>query len=204
MARNRVILLPSVKMTTCSSWSMLRRKRRTLWRNTPRNQLIARVGKICLEQDKQALREMGISAKRAKNNVVWTCRIVILVESSEHAYGLQSLLPSWELLDTVPNLEPEDEPEEPGTLITSGCIVTWMHAMRYDLKVDYFIRATGWRGCIDLSGEENWLAPPKRRLTIIDFDDAWDLQANMDTEARIRDYREQYLEVIRTKEPVNT
>jgi hypothetical protein len=196
MARTRVILLPSPTMTTCRAWSALKRKRRTLWHNAARNALVARVGLACLGQDKKTLKKMGIPCKKRKQGV-WTHRVVILVENTEHAGALGALLPGWELRDTVLPQEPvDDDAEEEGMPFHSGCVVTWMHAVRHNIRASYLIRGTGWRGRIELGGEDSWLTPPHSRLIVVDFADEWDVQAHRDTEARVREYQEQGLEVI--------
>src|SRR5437588_1056185 len=160
MTRRRVIQLPSPTMTAGASWSALKRKRRTLWHHAARNHVVAGVGMACLEQDRQALREMGIPAGRKKG--VWTHRVVILVENTEHAQTLGAMLPRWEVLDAVPTLEPTEAPEEEGTPLTSGSLVTWMHAVRRDVTVDYLIRATGGRGRMGLDHGNDWLEQPRR------------------------------------------
>ena len=51
------------------------------------NEIVAGVGMACLTQDKKSLKEMGIPAKNKKRGV-WTHRVVILVENTEHAQTL--------------------------------------------------------------------------------------------------------------------
>jgi hypothetical protein len=159
------------------------------------------VGVACLEQDGPVLKEMGVPRKKRKQGV-WTHRVAILVENAEHARTLAGLLPGWEVLDTVPTRGPvEDEGEvEPGVPLTSGSIITWMHALRHDVDADYLVRATGWRGRIGMGGEDNWLKRRRRGVTVVDFDDRWDERAGMDTRARVGEYKEQGLEVIVNRE----
>jgi hypothetical protein len=201
MVRKGVILLPSPDMTTHQGWSAQKRKRRTLWQHAARNQFVSEVAKACLKQEKKKLKELGIPCRNKKKGV-WTHRVVILVENTLHAHALGELLPAWEVLDTVPAQEPMDEEgeEKEGIPLTSGSIITWMYALRKGIDADYLIRATGWRGKIDLRGADIRLKHSRRGLILVDFEDSWDLQASMDTEARVQEYKEQGLEVMENKE----
>src|SRR6516165_6161298 len=100
MGRKCVIFLPAPLMTTCAKWSALKLKRRTLWHHAARNHLIADVAEACLKQERGMLRELGIPCKNRKQGV-WTHRVEVLVENTEHAHALSELLPEWEVLDTV-------------------------------------------------------------------------------------------------------
>jgi hypothetical protein len=201
MPRRRAILLPSPPMTTCASWTATKRKRRTLWQNAARNGLVAKAAAACLKQDRKTLKELGVPARNKKKGM-WTHRVVILVENAEHAHALGEMLPEWEVLTTVPAEGPNDEEEQEGMPLTSGHIITWMHAERHVMHADYLVRATGWRGRMRLDRENSWLKRPERRLIVVDFDDNWDLQAGMDTEARVQEYEEQGLEVTYTNKNI--
>src|SRR5438045_3325089 len=112
MVNNRVILMPSPPMMTSASWSALRRKRRTIWHNWMRNRLVARVAKASLAQDKQELRSLGIRWRDKQG--IWTHRVVVLVESTEHAKEMSKLLRDWEVLDTRLGEEPVEEDGDRG------------------------------------------------------------------------------------------
>jgi hypothetical protein len=201
MGLKRVLFLPSPPMTTCQGWSALKPKRRTLWHHPARNHLVADVAEACLKQEKKKLKELAIPCKNGKQGV-WTHRVEVLVENTEHAHALAELLPEWDVLDAVEAQEPADEEEddEEGVPLTSGGIITWMYAARNAIDANYLIRATGWRGKIGLEPRNSWLKTSTRRLTIVDFDDQWDRRASTDTAARVEEYLEQGLEVTWNKE----
>src|SRR6185437_1839117 len=99
--------------------------------------------------------------------------------------SLAPMLPGWVVLDTLPTQEPLDEEQEPGSPLNQGNIMTWMYAERHGMQANYLIRATGWRGRMGLTGGNGWLEKKGRRLVAIDFLDACDMQARMDTESRV-------------------
>jgi hypothetical protein len=197
MRKRRVFLLPSPRMTTCGAWSALKRKRRTLWHNAARNAQIARVARACLEEDVKALREMGVPLRKRKDGV-WSHHVAVLVENVEHAEELVRWLPGWEMLAAVQ--EPVDDEEEQGMPLMSDTIITWMHAWRFEISANIVIRATGWRGKLDLGDGNRWGERSKRRQVIIDFEDSWDADAVEDTEHRVQEYEAQNLEVVRSKQ----
>src|SRR3954465_2544466 len=199
----RVILLPSPPCATSPRWPALRRKRRTLWRNAARNLLVARVAAACLARDRKALKEMGVPCTRKKSHG-GAPRVVILVESTEHAQALGALLPGWEVLDAVPTLDVEEEPEdEEESGRPPGRVVTWMHATYLGVRADVLVRATGWRGRLGLGPGDRWVEP-YGRLLVVDFDDAWDERAETDTQAPGQGDEAQGLRVIRSDENKTT
>jgi hypothetical protein len=201
MPTTRVIFLPSPHMTTCQAWSALKRKRRTLWHHTARNLLVARVAAACRARDRKVLKEMGVPHTRRKGRA-GAARVAVLVESTEHARALGALLPGWEVLDAVPTLGAEEEPQdedggEEARTASAGRVLTWMRAFRHWIRADVLVRATGWRGRLGLDPWEEWVRPSGGVL-VIDFDDAWDGRAEADTEARVREYEAQGLQVVRS------
>jgi hypothetical protein len=151
----------------------LDRKRKALWRNRPRNRLIAAIATAFYERAEIAWRWAG----RAPD---WRT-IAVLVESVEHLCELMQLLDGFRPCDLMPHDEvypPNDAVAERETESDDARVVTSVYAHRYGLDADIVIRATGGRGRL----------PWTTARVLVDFHDRVDDQAVADTLKRIEHY----------------
>jgi hypothetical protein len=189
-----VVLLQTPACPVSPHWAGLERKRRVLWHNEPRNRALAAAARAVQEGEVKALRPLGVRLRRADLPRGRVGRqVVVLVESTEHGHALLGLLPGWEMCDAVPvecvpGWEPDDHGMDPEP---AGRVVTLVFAALHGIEAGVLLRATGGRGKLWLDG-----FPPEKGVTagvplVIDVNDDCDAQARMDTEVRVRDYREQ-------------
>jgi hypothetical protein len=181
----------------------LERKRRTLWSNPGRNEIIATVARAMTHGRFKELRRMGVP--RWVRDQIRHCpgrQIVALVESTEHAHELAARLPGWMVRSAVPRegLTARETKVSRRGAARTGAIVTQAFAGLHGLDADILIRATGGYGKIlldDLVPEEG--ARPVSLL--VDLADAWDEQAKQESLLRRRFYFDQGWRMIET-EPI--
>jgi hypothetical protein len=193
----RVLLAKAPPCSVCKHWAGLERKRRVLWHNQPRNRAVATAAKAVRERDLK--RALGVRLRKEDLPQGRVGRkVMILVESTEHAHAVLGMLPGWQMLDAVPVDYPEgyapddDEDAEP----PAGWVVTLVYATLHGIEAGVLVRATGGSGKLRLRG-----FPPEEGVKaglplLIDVNDEFDAQARMDTEVRVRDYKEQGWQVI--------
>jgi hypothetical protein len=175
-------------------------KRHSIWRNSERNRAIAQVAAALAGGDTAALWPYGlfldgVPAIRPPEDR----RVVVLVESPEHARVLGDLLPGWPVL-----VAGESTPREgsgPGAVgggqedldgPPRAAIMTWLHAhVRGCLEADVVSRADGTPWPLELP-----LASPGREehgggaVRLVDLADHQDRTARDAARARRLDYRD--------------
>src|SRR5437773_12523357 len=103
MAPVLVLLVEAPPCSVSRDLRGLERKRRALWHNRSRNQLVAAVASALERRNLEALRSLGIDVRLDQLPRGYVGRtIAIVVEATEHAAELQLLLPGWQTLDAIP------------------------------------------------------------------------------------------------------
>src|SRR4051812_31254125 len=95
----RVLLMRTRPCPVSPHWDGLEWKRRALWYNERRNEVIAQAALALREQDMKKLRQLGVhvqSEMLPRGRV--GKKVVVLVESTEHGEALLRLLPGWGML----------------------------------------------------------------------------------------------------------
>lgn len=189
-APKRVLLVPSASAPVKSGGRGLERKRRTIWKNRPRNRRVAQVAQALLAKDFETLRECGLYLDLAELEGMRRRRVAVLVESTAHARELRSLLRGWPIHHMVPLELRKPEAAESNQTAAEGFIVTLLYGGLEGVDADVIVRATGGQGewVVEESLEEK-LGDKTTSTLIIDFDDAFDQQARNDTRLRMHDYR---------------
>jgi hypothetical protein len=159
--------------------SILDRKRTQIWRNRPRNELIAQIAEEIATGDPQRLQELGLIREQLDPE-----SIAILVESPEHAERLAELLPEWNVRTYAagPNGCTPNDPT------TNQYIVTERYLVENPLKVDILVRVTG--GPHPLALPAGAGMPVLRELTLLDFVQVDDNQSVRDGQRRAKNYEE--------------
>jgi hypothetical protein len=168
----------------------LERKRQTIWHNAARNRAIADIATAFANRDLEALWPHGLLLEAPKT---WFRRyprnhpkVVILVESLEHARELGSLLPDWSIrsadLPWWDRMTNED--------VNHRAIVTAVCAHADGVCADVLIRADGtdarWDPKCGPHTQPDAEAP--RATIIVDLREDFDETAKTHTRARIREY----------------
>jgi hypothetical protein len=153
----------------------LRFKRRKIWRNSRRNIAIAWVATQFIDGKRSWLRRV---AKAIGDKHLANLRVVIVVESTEHAKRLQRLLPEWTMLSYY------SKDLRPGAAPTK-LIITLMRALRGDIETDVVIRATGGRDLLFIGNVDALaLFDSRGPAILVDWTDSFDPQCQLDSEAR--------------------
>lgn len=123
-------------------------KRKAIWHNQARNQVIAEIAVALRTGDMKALARRGVRVPGEVDQVsgmVEPFRTAILVESTEHAGQLLRYLPGWFLAHDVPREKASEGPSEDDWAIPVGdkTLVTFLHAERCGIAADAVVRADG-------------------------------------------------------------
>lgn len=151
-------------------------RKRCLWSDAGRNQLISLIAQMIVAHDAEAMRTIGLGVylpARKKRSVV------MLVESTEQARYLGELLPEWHIHHLSATTSARRA--EPHTTKHRGTIVTLAHAFQHPVTPNVLIRATS------DSGDCWWTLPPG---VVIDFLDDFDRRASRDDQRRLSEYRD--------------
>lgn len=199
--RARVVMVDVPSCPMNPAWDPVERKRRLWWHNDKRHLFVAGLAQALVTGDKDELRNHGIQlthTERRHCRQGW--RVAVLVESSRHGAAQLNLLPAWKLFvlgtdDT--RRESAMRSSVTGKLVkTKGSIITLTRAWRKGISADVMIRATGGQGQLLLSGDKSTgLAMTVGVGLVIDFKDDSDDRTRQDTDARVRDYLRQGVEV---------
>jgi hypothetical protein len=190
----RVLMIETPACPIDSRWAGLERKRRLLWHNSNRNQLIATVAQAFVRRDRKTLQECGLP----RHEFHYGRTVVVLVESTEHGHQLLELMPGWAMLDASPkedglefdsNYYAESKPPQ-------GWVMTLVYADRSGIAADVLVRATGGRGKLRLNGFPNERNSATSSALLIDFDDQGDFEARTDTALRVEDYRQNAFQMV--------
>ena len=168
-------------------------KRQSIWRNDERNEAIARIATALANRDMAALWELGVFLDdQPVGRLPDEPRVVVLVESLEHARSLSHKLPGWAIgrADEAgrPRATAKSSRGDDGSRIG---IMTWLHAQDQGrIIADAVIRADAapwafeWAlGLPSTRGEEAW------SVMLVDLADHQDRTAREATRARCLDYQ---------------
>jgi hypothetical protein len=198
----RVVMVPAPGMTVVTSTTTtvetsttaLEQKRSFYWCNEARNRLIADIATAVWHGRYDKLRQYGFSDRDMQRiNINGSMRVVIVVESPEHARNLLKLLPTWGMFDKVPL-----ERRQPRVLattendvpITRRVIVTQQYTGKQRTRADIVIRATGTPWGLRVKGFPAVAhIQDKRPALWIDFADTFDKDAHRDAHRRAEEYR---------------
>ena len=154
------------------------RRRRTIWSNDRRNQLIASIA--------TSLREGKVPKELAADGldefVQRGVRVAILAETIEHARQLRRLLPKWKLLHARPD---QDEAGLDSVDIVANILTVMRAAACKTIDADVLIRADGGWGDFPVKGFPPRSPELNREVWLVDLNDKFDPTA---TRLRLRDY----------------
>jgi hypothetical protein len=162
-----VMVPPSDAVPGPAEGGSLARKRAT-WNHQPRNGLVARLARAVLARDPSCLGQLSVALPEFIINLGRSPRVVVLVESSEHARRLHAELPDWRLMDAL-QASPEGTAarrigRRPGTIVTATA------ADREMLQADVVVLADG--GTLSAEFKERRFARRDRPLWMLDVADA--------------------------------
>ena len=147
----------------------LSRKRAEIWRNGPRNDLVAEVAATLADGELDGLTTPGFDVidKAGRDEDHAPKRVTVLVEGSEHGRELAARLPGWKLLDGLPATK-QLLGDLPGR-----SIMTMTHAHAYAcLDIAVLIRADGDSGPLACPGFPPQRPGPTRvPVLLVDFAD---------------------------------
>jgi hypothetical protein len=166
----------------------LEHKRRAIWHNRLRNEVVAGLVTALAAGRDDDLRDKGLIHPDARLPVpaVTSRRVVVLVESSEHGLALTEYLPGWKFF-TAPTAAAGERLPESG--LPATCIITLVAAttLRH-LPADVLVRAGGGRGPLDLPGFPPGSVDGRREVVVVDLAGDGDGSAEGDTRARLKNY----------------
>ena len=191
----RVLFVPHHGAAAAEREPLREWKRRAVWGNAGRNELVAGVAAGLAERPVKTLRELGAGAGvrlpgRAER------RVVVLAETAEHARRLAELLPGWEVMDAIPTgrntVGPRDEPGADDS--KRDAIATLVYAARNGVSCDALVRATAGTGGLNWNSFRAGAGDPGTApALLVDVADESCGRMRTDSEARRREYREQKL-----------
>lgn len=203
--------------------SALDQKRRLYWCDVARNRHVAGVARALAEDDRGALRRLGLLEEYTAVAARRRPRVAVVAESREHARNLQPLLPRWRVCDMIPRdpaeLEtsvaprkrssrgvakqvlaeaeketPSDVPD--GVDDRAPRIMTARYAATRATRVDVLVVASGTEWTIEVRGFPGAARGDDRPVLLVDFTDAGNPATTHDTTRRVRDYRRRGMDVI--------
>jgi hypothetical protein len=184
--------------------SPLERKRKAIWHNPLRNKLVADAATELGSGDRNALERLGLVS--IASAVTDPLRVVVLVESTEHAREFSRFLAESPIVDAVPRRRPASTPQRDGSpeLVNSTpVLVTMTVAAQRRVFTDVLVRASGGNGRFDVQGFPDASADAEfHENLVIDIEDQGDPMAQNDSRQRLQDYnnRAWKLELGRTRE----
>jgi len=202
----RVVWLPPPWAAPRDGLPALARKR-ALWHDGRRNELIADVASAVKSGDQVRIWECGLlfdaadrvagtpTAVSAASWAASSCSsraVTILAESAEHGRELLRRLPGWQLLDLVPSAAREPN-AHPGSRLEvrplDRKVVTFARAAKLvALDTDVLLRVDGQGWPLELAGFPPRREQADRDVLLIDLADDFDRQAKDAALARRRDY----------------
>jgi hypothetical protein len=194
-----VIMVPVLSSATVAAGnSPLERKRTLYWHNADRNETIAALAQNIGKGEWSALRRYGIR----KCDIVAVAPerprgIAVLVESTEHATELMSLLSGWTLQALTPSTPGE---VENNNAISPRRIVTTSYAARHGIDANIIIRATGTESPLrvrQFRATDN--RQGSREVLVIDVADSVDNRAEQETRRRQEYYLKSGMTVVRAQ-----
>lgn len=190
----KVLFVPFSDPSIPQAGSQLEWKRRTLWDNSARNDLIAEIARGLSRKPRKTLRKWGVNWKDV--NLPGIAKVTILVETPEHARRLSELLPLWEVQEVIPfDYELHEVEADPSGDPPPGHIATLVFAARFGIRSKIVVRATGRTGtlCEEWFRDGRGLGIP----LIVDFRDHSNQRAGNDSDFRRHEYHEQNFRELR-------
>ncbi len=183
----QVVMIKMTATKVAATKTALEWKRAAYWHNKNRNQNVASVAKAYAAKNVEALGNLLGAGVVKSETGFYVNRVIVVVESTEHARQLLPLLPGWELIASISDKTADCELEE----ITTGqkLIVTQVAALRNSITADVVIRATGGSGQVPVQVFPIQGADKKRTVVVVDFDDTSDARAVQYTTCRTREYQ---------------
>jgi hypothetical protein len=170
----------------------LERKRRAVWDNDPRNDLIAGVARALKAGDRAALWGYGLFPDGDAAASAGGRAVTILTESPRHGRELLRRLPGWRLWALAPPPGPVAEAIDDDPLrawVLDNVILTWARADRIEaFGTEVVVRADGQPWPLDFKGFPGRWPMPGPEVLLIDVADDFDGVAREATRARQRDY----------------
>lgn len=222
-----MVATPEVKVKVKPGTTELLRKRKLIWNNAARNNLIAEIARAVSTANRDKLERFGFGHAAMKSlQPLHDRRVAILVDGPEHGRRLRDLLPRWELYDMNPATAsasstntpaaarvktppPAADAPAPRTTTPSSkaqrktrIVVTAMYAAHHRISADVIIRATGTAWPLHLMK-----FPPRQdnsspaKIVIVDFEDDSNRSTCSDRERRIADYERRGWRVMQTGVP---
>lgn len=196
VANVTVIMLPTPSCEVAKCDSPLEQKRALYWRNRRRNAFIARVARAVADQDKAALKRLGVPAGELRRLMnAGEEKIAVLVETREHGRHLRTYLSDWPLCDKV--MPPPTEPMKKEQANNARrCVVTAVYAASESVPASLVIRATGTEWPLRMKQfPPRCLQSECQDIIVIDFEDSFARRALQDSRRRIQDYRRRDMSV---------
>jgi hypothetical protein len=175
-------------------------KRSSIWHNAERNTAIARLAGALANGDISTLWEYGLFLEGEDSlDSGDKRRVVVLVESPEHACALGNLLPGWSVLCADATHSGDARKHDSTGSSWTGraefpnrAILTWLSARAIGrLEADVVLRADGTPWLLDLPLAARRPEYNKERpVLLVDLEDGQDRTAADATQARRRAYRE--------------
>jgi len=161
-------------------------KRRTIWNNDERNNLVADIAKACVDQNTELLERVGLQQIPSEliSDGSQPPVVSILVESTEHGRQLMRWLPGWQLMSLRHdgNVEPSAGQE------IAGQIVTVVYAALHGIHSDILIRADGGADGLSIKDFPPPFASRPQGVAIIDVYDAGNERTGRQTQGRLKAY----------------
>lgn len=192
----RVVMLqaPKCAIALANNVTALERKRTLYWGNVARNAFIATVARAVADNDWSALEEFGIAERDVeRTRTDGDRRVALLVESTEHAHALSTLLPGWSI--RAAGQRKMSGTAFTGTSVVTPKIMTVAYAAKRRIRADVLIRATGTDSPLNLRGYPTLWTHQTRAALLLDFDDRQTRVAAQDTERRAEDYLRRDMDV---------
>lgn len=184
-----VIQIPFHGSDVPRSRTSVRRKRATFWENAARNRFIAELAEPLAQNARRTLRHLGVRHGRFPKGS--PLRVVILTETAAHAWALCNFLPSWPVLNGLPEMDDEAAWTLPKP--APGHIATLMYAYRYRIPCDILVRASAGTGRLDWDSTGGVRLLDEKPALILDIADVSHPHDKVDVEVRTKEYAEQGL-----------
>lgn len=191
LAETEVLICRAISLPVSANLDPLARKRERIWRNKRRNELIARCARAFDHHDLVSLMNLGLMVVPTDEEwleLAAEIKVVILVESHEHARALARFLPDWPVLSMSTSAS-SSSAQAPAPRYA---IVTLTYAMADGIEADVLIRGDGGTFPMNLPGfPPDAVTARAGRVYLIDFDDAEanDPRGANDFAGRVRDYQ---------------